>query len=218
MNYYSTFPDWISAIISLSLPLYGQITGQSFTQWSELSSEHDDFAEEEGGRGWNQWNRKWSFVRLSDVPRGKSGILTSSGHIIKFQYLRTYEIPLSTPDFMKVPSVLKPFLPKVLENIQLFSDQLIRPTDSFLNMLHTNTYFCIDFKTEQKYEWESWLEFQSTGFIEYICYGFFENNYGFIVCPRSSDPFYVVTYYIRWVTTSWTYSIISFSWIFTFNF
>ena len=27
------------------------------------------------------------------------------------------------------------------------------------------------------------------------------------VCPRSSDPFYVVTYYIKWVTTSWTHSI-----------
>ena len=26
------------------------------------------------------------------------------------------------------------------------------------------------------------------------------------VCPRSSDPFYVVTYYIEWVTTSWTHS------------
>ena len=24
------------------------------------------------------------------------------------------------------------------------------------------------------------------------------------VCPRSSGPFYVVTYYIKWVTTSWT--------------
>ena len=24
------------------------------------------------------------------------------------------------------------------------------------------------------------------------------------VCPRSSDPFYVVTYYIKWVNTSWT--------------
>ena len=24
------------------------------------------------------------------------------------------------------------------------------------------------------------------------------------VCPRSSDPFYVVTYYLKWVTTSWT--------------
>ena len=23
------------------------------------------------------------------------------------------------------------------------------------------------------------------------------------VCPRSSDPFYTVTYYIKWVTTSW---------------
>ena len=26
------------------------------------------------------------------------------------------------------------------------------------------------------------------------------------VWPRSSDPFYVVTYYIQWVTTSWTHS------------
>ena len=24
------------------------------------------------------------------------------------------------------------------------------------------------------------------------------------VCPRSSDPFHVVTYYIKWVITSWT--------------
>ena len=24
------------------------------------------------------------------------------------------------------------------------------------------------------------------------------------VCPRSSDPFYTVTYYMKWVTTSWT--------------
>ena len=27
------------------------------------------------------------------------------------------------------------------------------------------------------------------------------------VCPRSSDPIYIVSYYIKWVTTSWTYSI-----------
>ena len=26
----------------------------------------------------------------------------------------------------------------------------------------------------------------------------------YTVCPRSSDPLYVVTYYIKWVTTSWT--------------
>ena len=25
-------------------------------------------------------------------------------------------------------------------------------------------------------------------------------------CPRSSDPIYIVRYYIKWVTTSWTYS------------
>ena len=28
----------------------------------------------------------------------------------------------------------------------------------------------------------------------------------YTVCPRSTDPFYIVTYYIEWVTTSWTYS------------
>ena len=33
-------------------------------------------------------------------------------------------------------------------------------------------------------------------------------NYAYTVCPRSSDQFYVVTYYIKWVTTSWTHSII----------
>ena len=27
------------------------------------------------------------------------------------------------------------------------------------------------------------------------------------ICPGSSDPFYVVTYYIKWVTISWTHSI-----------
>ena len=26
------------------------------------------------------------------------------------------------------------------------------------------------------------------------------------MCPRSSDPFYIVTYYMKWVTTSWTNS------------
>ena len=28
------------------------------------------------------------------------------------------------------------------------------------------------------------------------------------MCPRSSDPFYIVTYHIKWVTTPWTYSTI----------
>jgi len=26
------------------------------------------------------------------------------------------------------------------------------------------------------------------------------------VCPKSIEPFYIVTYYIIWVKTSWTYS------------
>ena len=29
----------------------------------------------------------------------------------------------------------------------------------------------------------------------------------YTLCPESSDPFYIVSYYINWVTTSWTYSI-----------
>ena len=27
------------------------------------------------------------------------------------------------------------------------------------------------------------------------------------VCQRSEDPFYKVTYYIKWITTSWAYGI-----------
>ena len=27
------------------------------------------------------------------------------------------------------------------------------------------------------------------------------------MCPRSSDPFYIVSYNIKWVTTSWTNNI-----------
>ena len=30
------------------------------------------------------------------------------------------------------------------------------------------------------------------------------------VCPGSSDPFYIVTYYIKWVTTSWIYCLLNF--------
>ena len=26
----------------------------------------------------------------------------------------------------------------------------------------------------------------------------------YTVCPRSSDPFYMATHYIKWVTISWT--------------
>ena len=31
-------------------------------------------------------------------------------------------------------------------------------------------------------------------------------HWRYIICPRSSDPFCIVTYYIKWVTTSWTLS------------
>ena len=36
------------------------------------------------------------------------------------------------------------------------------------------------------------------------CYG--RDSFPTTICPRSSDPFCIVTYYIRLVTTSWTYS------------
>ena len=29
----------------------------------------------------------------------------------------------------------------------------------------------------------------------------------FTVCPRSSYPFYIVSHYIKWVTTSWTHNM-----------
>ena len=32
-----------------------------------------------------------------------------------------------------------------------------------------------------------------------------KNNYTYVHCPGSSDPFYIVSYYIEWVTTSWTH-------------
>ena len=28
--------------------------------------------------------------------------------------------------------------------------------------------------------------------------------FGDTVCPRSSDPYYIVSYYSKWITTSWT--------------
>ena len=36
------------------------------------------------------------------------------------------------------------------------------------------------------------------------------------VCPGSSDPFYVSSYYVKWVTTSWTYCTI-YSWAINYH-
>ena len=33
-----------------------------------------------------------------------------------------------------------------------------------------------------------------------------QNNLDITVCPGSSDPFHTLSYYIKWVTTSWTHS------------
>ena len=35
----------------------------------------------------------------------------------------------------------------------------------------------------------------------------YERCYIHTVCPKNIDLFYVVTYYLKWVTTSWTHSI-----------
>ena len=48
-----------------------------------------------------------------------------------------------------------------------------------------------------------------------ICIGLIEV---YTVCPRSSDPLYIVSYYIKWVTTSWTHSINFFRTIIVPNF
>ena len=51
-------------------------------------------------------------------------------------------------------------------------------------------------------KWEQivfFYDFQNT--YIYFCY---------TVCPRSLDPFYTVTFHIRWVKTSWTYNICKF--------
>ena len=56
-------------------------------------------------------------------------------------------------------------------------------------------------------------------YVWYICFiklidnsidiiGFFTYDDYCTVCPGSSDPVYIVTYYIKWVTTSWTHSSI----------
>ena len=38
----------------------------------------------------------------------------------------------------------------------------------------------------------------------------------YTVCPRSSAPFFIGSYSIKWVTTSWTHSISQNEFIFTF--
>ena len=42
--------------------------------------------------------------------------------------------------------------------------------------------------------------------IERNPFNYKEGPFIIIVCPMSSDPFYIVSYYIKRVTTSWTHS------------
>ena len=47
---------------------------------------------------------------------------------------------------------------------------------------------------------------------DYMLRVFFSHKY--TICPRSSDSFYIISYYIKWVTASWTYSssVILYDW------
>ena len=45
-----------------------------------------------------------------------------------------------------------------------------------------------------------------TSFIPWILDNVWYKKSPFTVCPGSSDPFYIVFYYIKWVTIYWTYS------------
>ena len=46
-----------------------------------------------------------------------------------------------------------------------------------------------------------------SNFINYIGFDSLNTpNLIHTVCPRSSYPFYIVTYCLKWITTSWTYS------------
>ena len=36
------------------------------------------------------------------------------------------------------------------------------------------------------------------------------------ICPRSTYPFRVVTYYVKWDTTSWTHSLYKYSYMMAF--
>ena len=58
-----------------------------------------------------------------------------------------------------------------------------------------------DLLSSMKYtKWRIWEENE--------CQDIFSSLSSVSVCPRSSDPFYIVSYYIESVTTSWTYSIL----------
>ena len=62
------------------------------------------------------------------------------------------------------------------------------------------THHSLDERVRRELNWElnlNWL-------IRHIL-----NVHKYTVCPKSSDPLYIVTYCIKWVTTSWTHSSIS---------
>ena len=52
---------------------------------------------------------------------------------------------------------------------------------------------------------------KNVGFVIVLFTVDFGHRYGCTVCQRNSDPFYIVTYYKKWVTTYWTHSTIHYS-------
>jgi len=64
---------------------------------------------------------------------------------------------------------------------------------------HFRSLFQLQDTMNSKLVWLIWFKKITVSYLFLQCLD--------TVCPRSSDPFYVVTYCIKWVTTSWTYSM-----------
>ena len=60
-------------------------------------------------------------------------------------------------------------------------------------------------ETDPKECQKSLVQFVYSEYTLKIVQAFFEIQH--TVCPGSSYPFYIVSYYIKWVTTSWTYGM-----------
>ena len=90
----------------------------------------------------------------------------------------------------------------------------IRMPDANANQFLLSFQFLMDSDPEHK-NTAIWISFIARGprtpciavgsGIQHKCDPTNYENY--TVCPGGSDPLYVVTYYIKWVTTSWTHSI-----------
>ena len=62
-----------------------------------------------------------------------------------------------------------------------------------------------DYRTGSIHAWYTRIQISEVQMVFAYNYMFFFPLH--TVCPGSTDPFHVVTYYIKWVTTSWTHSM-----------